>query len=164
MLRLGTFGEDTNFKMMERPEVKERKTLHREITLQANFFKIDNNNDVMIHKYDVTFKPENCPKMVRFELFEKVKSTHFPDNHSIFYDGKSSVYSVNAISGYEREVNIFLFNKNVCNLSYEILTKRVFLSIINIYDLIFNQLKYYKMVMLIVKRKIFIIKIDLISL
>ena len=102
MLRLGTFGEDTNFRMMERP-VQERKTPHREITLLANFFKIDNNDDVMIHKYDVTFEPDGCPKKFRFELFDKVKSTHFPDNHYIFYDGKNSVYSVNAISGYEKE-------------------------------------------------------------
>ena len=110
VLRLGTFGEDTNFRMMKRP-VQERKTPHREITLQANFFKIDNNNDVMVNKYDVTFEPDGCPTKVRFELFENVKSTHFPDNHNIFYDGKNSVYSVNAISGYESEVYFFFLQK-----------------------------------------------------
>ena len=103
VLRLGTFGEDTNFRMMKRP-VQDRKKPHREITLLANFFKIDNNNDVMVHKYDVWFEPDGCPKKVRFELFEKVKSTHFPDNHHILYDGKRSVYSVNAINDYEKKV------------------------------------------------------------
>ena len=112
VLRLGTFGEDTNFRMMKRP-VQDRKKPHREITLLANFFKIDNNDDVMIHKYDVTFEPDGCPKKVCFELFKKVKSMYNLDDHHIFYDGKKTVYSVNAINGYEKEVYIILLTKNI---------------------------------------------------
>ena len=110
VLRLETTGEDTNFQMMRRPE-QERRTMHKEIVLLANFFKIDSHKEITIHKYDVTFKPGHCPKNVRLELFEKAKSICFQDYHHIFYDGKNSVYSVDAINNYEKKVCFILKTK-----------------------------------------------------